>query len=322
MGAGLRTRYMGLDLPSPLVVSACPLSRDVNTARRLQDAGAGAIVLFSLFEEQFRPSVPDLGSQGEPADALEFGEFLTRPHAYLDHIRRLKDTLDIPVIASLNASAPGPWLDYAASLENAGADALEVGIYRLTVDPDVSGAAIEEADLEIYRRAREAVSIPVAVKLAPYFTNTAAVAKRFDEAGADALVLFNRFYQPMIDIERRQMVLGLELSTAPEASLPILWISILKGQIEANLAATSGIHSFKDVVRAIMAGADVAMLCSVLLRHGVDRMADIHRLLQEWLEAHEHTALADIRGVMSMQSQLTPENAGRAGYTKILNRYW
>jgi dihydroorotate dehydrogenase (fumarate) len=317
--ANLRTEYMTLSLPSPLVVSACPLSRDVETVRQLERCGAGAIVLFSLFQEQFEPVPP---TRPAPADAFDRGEFLTRPQEYLDHIRRLKDTVKIPIIASLNAATVGDWLEYAHSIEEAGADALEIDIYRIVTDPTPPAAAIENEYVRIVEQVRAAIKIPLAVKLAPYFTNVSAVARRLDEAGADALVLFNRFYQPTIDIERRRIVMSLELSASAETRLPLMWIAILKGQVSADLAATSGIHDVKDVVRALMAGADVTMLCSVLLRYGPDRIADLHRHLEQWLAAHEHRAVGDIRGVMRLAAHADAEDFKRRGYTKMLNRYW
>jgi dihydroorotate dehydrogenase (fumarate) len=310
---------MTLSLPSPLVVSASPLSRDVETVHHLERCGAGAVVLFSLFQEQFEP---DPSSRAAVSQALDRGEFLTRPHEYLDHIRRLKDRVRIPIIASLNASTAGNWLEYAHSIEKAGADALELDIYRIVTDPTPPAAAIESGYVRIVEQVRAAIKIPIAVKLAPYFTNISAVARRLDEAGADALVLFNRFYQPTIDIERRKIVMNLELSSPEEARLPLMWIAILKGQVSADLAATSGIHDAKDVVRALMAGADVTMLCSVLLRSGPERLADLHRHLMQWLDVHEHGAVDEIRGVMRLAAHSDPEDFKRRGYTKMLNRHW
>jgi dihydroorotate dehydrogenase (fumarate) len=319
VGVDLHSSYMGLELPSPLVVSASPLSREVATVKKLEGAGAGAVVLFSLFEEQFEPLATEDGAASGQVDP---GEFLTRPHAYLEHIRRLKDSVGIPIIASLNASHPGRWLDYAHDVARAGADAIELDVYRVVADPSMPGSAVENAYVEILRQVRAAVAIPVAVKLTPYFTNMAAVAGRLDSAGADALVLFNRFYQPTIDIERRKIVMSLDLSTPEESRLPLMWIAMLKGQVRADLAATTGIHRAVDVVRALMAGANVAMLCSVLLRYGPDRLADIHRLLVEWLDKHEHKSVDDIRGTMRLAAQHDTEDFKRGGYTKILTRYW
>ena len=317
MPADLRTSYMGLQLPSPLVVSASPLSRDVDTVRRLESAGAGAVVLFSIFEEQLRT-----GGRSASAEGQEPGAFATSPQGYLDLIRALKDAVGMPVIASLNASAPGAWLDWAGELERAGADAVELDVYRVVADPTTSAAAIEDAYVRVLSAVRGAVSIPVAVKLAPYFTNLAAVAHRLDANGAAALVLFNRYFLPTIDVERRKVVLNLELSTSAESRIAIMWIAMLAGQLRGDLAATGGIHGVQDVLRALMAGAQVAMLCSALLRHGVDRMADVHRLLIEWLETHEHASIDDVRGVMRLAAQPDPDDFKRGGYAKILNRSW
>ena len=320
MEAVLLTEYMGLALPSPLVVSACPLSRDVETLRRLEKCGAGAIVALLVVSGAVRAGGPSRAR--ERFGEVDRGDFLTRPREYLDHIRRLKDTVGIPIIASLNASTHGKWLDYAHSIERAGADALELDIYRVVADPTMTGPAVENAYVKVVEQARAAVKIPLAIKLAPYFTSMSALAARLDEAGADALVLFNRFYQPTIDIERRKLVMSLELSTPEEARLPLMWIAILKGQIGADLAATTGLHSTKDVVRALMAGADVTMLCSVLLRYGPDRLADIHRHLEQWLAAHEHGSVDEIRGVMRLAAHSDPQDFKRGGYAKVLSRYW
>jgi dihydroorotate dehydrogenase (fumarate) len=310
---------MGLRLPTPLVVSASPLSRDVATVRRLERAGAGAIVLYSLFEEQFRAP---LARRSQEDDGTETGAFLTTPEGYVAHIRALKDAVGVPIIASLNASSPGAWLDYAADIERAGADALELDLYRVVADPTASAAAIEDAYARVLACVRAAVSIPVAVKLAPYFTNLAAAAHRFDAEGAAALVLFNRYFLPTIDIERRRLVLDLELSTSADSRIAITWIAMLAGQVRCDLAATGGIHGAPDVVRAVMAGAQVVMLCSALLRHGVDRMADVHRLLVEWLETHGHESLEELRGAMRLAAQPEPDAFKRGGYAKILNRFW
>ena len=319
MCANLATTYMGLNLPSPLVVSASPLARSVDTVRELEAAGAGAIVLFSLFEEQFAPHP---GEPGPDPARYGYSEFLTEPKGYLEHVRKLKETVEIPIIGSLNATGCGAWLDFAAEIEEAGADAIELNIYRVTADPTLSGAQVEDIYVEILRRVRRAVKIPVALKLSPYFSNLTSVAARFDEAGADALVLFNRFYQPTIDVERRRIVMALELSSPAEARLSAMWIAMLKGQVRAALAATSGIHGTTEAVRAIMAGADVVMLCSVLLKYGTGRLADIHRGLCNWLDAHEHGSCDEVRGAMRLSAQKNPEDYTRRGYAKMLNRHW
>jgi dihydroorotate dehydrogenase (fumarate) len=323
----LATQYMGLDLSCPLVVSASPLSRDLDIVRQLEDQGAGAVVLFSMFEEQVDQT--DLhadglswGSLRDEVIGLDAGEFYLDPSQYLEHIRRVKEAVDIPVIASLNVSSRGPWKPYARYMQQAGADAIELDIYKIAADPMMDGAAIEAIYRDILVSVKSDVSIPVALKLAPYFTSMAAVARTFDDAGADALVLFNRFYQPSIDIERRELVMSLDLSSSADGRLPLMWIALLKGQVRASLAATSGVSSSADAIRMIMAGADVAMLCSVLLRDGVERLGAIRREMETWLEAHGQSSIAAIRGVMSRVRRSGSADFARVGYAKVISRYW
>ncbi len=319
--ASLETNYLGFTLDSPLVIGASPLTRDLADVLRLQDAGAGAIVLHSLFEEQCAPVVP---SVMEPVSAASgyAEEFHTTPAEYLAHLDRVKRALRIPVIASLNASRPGPWLRYAEAMESAGADAIELNVYRVATDPTMDASAVEDTYIEILEQVKSQVSVPVALKLAPYFTSMSAIASRLDEAGADGLVLFNRFYQPTIDIERREVVMTLEFSSRFESRLPMMWIAILKGQVRASLAATTAIYTAADVIRMIMAGADVTMLCSALLRHGIGRLAEIRQTLSVWLDEHGHDSIGAIRGAMSRVHQHGSADFGRVGYAKVLNRYW
>ncbi len=320
--AELDSDYMGLHLSCPLVVGASPLSRDLADVIRMQDAGAGAVVLHSLFEEQCRFQMTGRDPVARGAAAGFADEFRTTPAEYLDHLERVKRSVDIPVIASLNASRPGPWLRYARRMEEAGADAIELNVYKIAADPTMDSSAIEDLYVEILDAVRGDVSVPVALKIAPYFSAMAAVAARFDEAGADGLVLFNRFYQPTIDIERREVVMTLEFSSRFESRLPLMWIAILRGQVRASLAATTAIYTAADVVRMTMAGADVTMLCSALLRHGIGRIAEIRYSLERWLDDHGYRSIGEIRGMMSRVKQRGSADFGRAGYAKVLNRYW
>ena len=325
--ADLSAKYLGLDLGSPLVASASPLTRDVSSIRQLEDAGAGAVVLFSLFEEQFVSNAPvesgrpwsALGRRAFPVDA---GEFAIKPPEYLDFIRKTKNAVNVPVIASLNVSHPDRWIQYAALMEQAGADALELDLYTVPADPMVSGEVIESRHAEILAAVRRTVKIPVAVKLAPYFTSIAAVANRLDEVGANGLVLFNRFYQPTIDIEERRIVTSLELSDSYDGRLPLMWIAMLSGQISADLAATGGVHTVEDAVRMFMAGAAVVMLCSALLKNGIPHVTKLAEGLSTWLDDHGHDGIDEIRGIMSLARCENPEDFKRAGYAKVLNRYW
>jgi dihydroorotate dehydrogenase (fumarate) len=324
----LTTRYLGLSLRTPLVASASPLSGTLDGLRRLEDAGAAAVVLFSLFEEQLTLEPAQLqrllgwsgGSFTEPsAAAAEPARMAMGPLGYLEHVRRAKEALDIPVIASLNGVPDRRWTDYARLVEQAGADALELNLYHVPTDPLASGEEVEAAYLETVRALRPAVRLPVAVKLHPFFSSLAWTAQRLHEAGADALVLFNRFYQPDLDPERRRVRPRLELSTRQDLRLPLRWIAILRGQVGADLAGTSGVHTAEDVLKLVMAGADVAMLCSALLRHGPERLGVIERDLDRWLEAHEHAALSPLRGVMSQERCPDPAAFERAQYMLALH---
>jgi dihydroorotate dehydrogenase (fumarate) len=325
--ADLSCRYLGLDLRAPLVASSSPLTRDVSSIRQLEDAGAGAVVLVSLFEEQFVANRPveagrPWSALSDRAFAVDSSEFAIKPPEYLDFIRRTKQSVNIPIIASLNVSTPDRWIQYAALIEQAGADAIELDLYTVPADPTVSGETIEKRHLEIVSAVRASVKIPIALKLAPFFTSMASVANRLDEAGADGLVLFNRFYQPTIDIEERRIVTSLELSDSYDGRLPLMWIATLSGQVTADLAATGGVHTTEDSVRMFMAGAAVVMLCSALLRNGIPHLSKLAAGLCTWLDAHGYTGLDDIRGVMSLARCSNPDDFKRAGYAKVLNRYW
>jgi dihydroorotate dehydrogenase (fumarate) len=323
--ADLASTYLGIPLSSPFVASASPLTRDTSIIRQLEDAGAGAAVLFSLFEEQFVSNDPV--EQGRPWSALQrepvgAGEFPIKPPEYLDFIRRAKEAVAIPIVASLNVAHRDRWIQYASMMEQAGADALELDLYTIPADPTVSSSVIESRYVEILSAVLDAVEIPVAVKLSPYFTSVAAVAGQLDEIGVSGLVLFNRFYQPTIDIEERRIVTSLELSHSYDGRLPLMWIAMLAGQVAADLGATGGVHTSEDAVRMFMAGASVVMLCSALLRNGVSHLTKVRDGVSQWLDEHGHGAIDEIRGVMSLARCENPEDFKRAGYAKVLNRYW
>jgi len=312
----LNTTYLGLQLKNPLVPSASPLSRDLGKLRQMEDSGAGAVVLYSLFAEQFnrrlsRPPVP----------ALEAAEYQRDPEDYLAHIARARETLEIPVIASLNAGSIGDWLEAAPAMEQAGADALELNLYFVPTDPDMSGAMVEQMYLDVLRQVKTSVSIPVAMKLGPYFSALAHTARRLDDAGADGLVLFNRFYQPDLDVENRQLVPKIELSSPAELRLPLRWIAILYGRVQADLALTTGVHSAGDVVKSLAAGATVTMLASELLQHGIERLKVLHSGLATWLEEHNYESVAQLRGSLSMAGQTRTIAFERANYLRVLSSY-
>ncbi len=323
----LKTNYLGLELRTPLVASASPLSQEIDSIRRLEDAGASAIVLYSLFEEQLRQESFELEhhlAQGTDsfAEASSFfpqpDEFHLGPEGYLKHIRRAKQEVSIPIIASLNGTTVGGWIQYAKLIQQAGADALECNIYSIAADPALSSSAIEEQYIEILRAVKAAVSIPVAVKLSPFFSNMANMAKRLDDAGANALVLFNRFYQPDINLEELEIQPNVLLSTPQALRLPLTWIGILYGRLRAKLAGTSGVHGPEDVVKLLMVGADVTMLCSTLLRNGISHLGDIEAGLIEWMTKHEYESVEQMKGSMSQIRCPNPSAFERAQYMKAV----
>lgn len=326
----LSTTYLGLKLRSPLVASASPLSETVDGIKRLEDAGAGAVVLFSLFEEQLRQEQLSLhhfltcGTESH-AEALSYfpepQQFRTNSQGYLDLIRRAKAEVEIPVIASLNGTTPGQWVKFAKEIEEAGADALELNLYNLAVDLDIPGLQVEQNDLEVVKAVCEAINIPVAVKLSPYFSSMANMAKRFDEAGASALVLFNRFYQPDIDLETLEVRPHLLLSTRQAQRLPMRWIAILYGRIRADMAATGGIHTGQDAVKMLLAGATVTMMASALLRHGSQHLHTVEQELIEWMTEYGYESVTQIRGALSQQYAEDPAAYERAQYMKGLSHF-
>lgn len=323
----LTTKYLGQRLRSPLVVSASPLSRDVESICHMEEAGASAVVLYSLFEEQLRQEELDLdyhlaNGTDSFAESLTYfpkpSEFYSGPEEYLDHIRKAKAATRIPIIASLNGSTLGGWTKFAAEIERAGADAIECNIYSIPTNADKTAQDIENTYLEILRAVKSTVTIPVAMKLAPFFSNLANVAHRLDEAGADALVLFNRFYQPDIDLEALEIRPNVLLSTPQALRLPLTWIGILYGRIKADLAATSGVHDAEDVIKLLMVGAHVTMLSSALMRHGINHLRHVERELRDWLEEHEYQSVAQMQGSLSQLKCPNPEAFERAQYMRAV----
>jgi len=323
----LSTTYLGLKLHSPLVVSASPLSRDVDGICRLQDAGASAVVLYSLFEEQLRQEEMDLeyhlaaGTESFAESLTYFpqaSEFHTGPEGYLNHIRKAKAAASIPIIASLNGSTLGGWTKFAAQIERAGADAIECNIYYIPTDPKLVAEDIEKTYLDILRAVKATVTIPVAVKLSPFFSNMSNMARRLDEAGAGALVLFNRFYQPDIDLEDLELRPNVLLSTPQSLRLPLTWIGILFGKVKAGLAATGGVHGAEDVIKLLMVGANVTMMCSSLLRHGVNHLRHVEREVREWMEEHEYKSVGQMQGSMSQVKCPDPGAFERAQYMRAV----
>jgi len=326
----LTTSYMGLKLKNPLVPSASPLSKDLDTIKKLEDAGAAAIVLYSLFEEQISFEAEELdhflthGTESF-AEALTYfpqaHEFNLGPEEYLDHIRKTKQAIKIPVIASLNGVSSGGWIDYAKKIEQAGADALELNIYWLVTDPVQQGAEIEQHYIDILKAVKSSVRIPVAMKLSPFFSSLANMAKRLDEAGADALVLFNRFYQPDLDLDALDVKPGVVLSSSNDLRLPLRWVAILYGRIKASLAGTTGVHTAQDALKLVMAGADVANVCAALLIHGPEHLGTMLKDLQGWMEKHEYESIGKMKGSMSQKKVAEPAAYERANYLKALNNF-
>ncbi len=327
----LRTTYMGLELRSPLVVgAAAPLTEDLDNLKRMEDAGAAAVVLHSLFEEQIQREMlehhhhMEFGTHSF-AEALTFFPepdiFHVGPELYLNHIRNAKGLVKIPIIASLNGNTSGGWIDYARQIEQAGADALELNIYDIPTDIHISGAEVEQEYLDILQAVRAAVTIPIAVKLSPYFSNMANMAKRLSDTGANGLVLFNRFYQPDIDVDELEVRPHILLSTPQDMRLPMRWIAILYGRINADFAATSGVHRATDAVRMLMAGAKITELVSVLLRHGISHLRDVEMDLVQWLEEHEYESVQQLQGTMSQLKCPNPTEFERAQYMKAVQTF-
>ena len=326
----LTTKYLGLTLKNPLVVSASPLSADVGNIRRMEDSGASAVVLPSLFEEQIQVESNTLDHflwQGTES----FAESLTYipnmegyklgPDGYLEHLRRAKQAVKIPVIGSLNGTSTGGWVGYAKKIEEAGADALELNIYFIPTDAEMNGGQVEQMYVDLVSQVKASVRIPVAVKIGPYFSSLPNTAKRLDQAGANALVLFNRFYQPDFDLEALEVVPNLILSTPHELLLRLNWVAVLYGKLKADLAITGGVHSGLDVLKSMMAGANVAMMTSALLRNGIGHLATVQTELLKWMEEHEYESIHQMRGSMSQKSVGDPSAFQRANYVKVLSSY-
>lgn len=326
----LETTYMGMKLAHPVVASASPLSKDTDGVKRLEDGGASAIVMFSLFEEQIRQEQEALevlaaaGSESfaeslsyfPPVDGYRVG-----PERYLELIRRARESVRVPIIASLNGITNEGWIDYAKLMHQAGASAIELNVYFIAADLDMTGRDVEDRFVDILRAVKAAVPIPVALKTGPFFSAFGNMARRLDEAGADALVLFNRFYQPDFDLERLEVVPNLQLSTASEIRLPLLWISVLAGRIKASLAATTGVHSGVEVVKYLLAGADVVMSTSAALEHGPSHFGKLVSELREWLEKRGYSSVTQMKGAMSQLKVADPTSFERANYIKVLETY-
>lgn len=305
----LSTTYLGLKLRTPLVPSASPLSEDIDKIRQMEQAGAAAVVLHSLFEEQI---------EGDSSPESQT-KFRISPEVYLHHIAEAKRAVKIPIIASLNCTTLGGWIRYARQISEAGADALELNIYKIPTKQKVTGSTIEKGYIDVVRTVRLKTTIPLAVKLSPYFSNFANIATSLDSIGADALVLFNRFYQPDIDLEKMEVTPNLTLSTPADMRLPLHWIGILFGKVRASLAATTGIYQATDVIKLVMAGADVTMLCSALMRHGIPHLQRIEMEMTAWLEKHGYKSLGEIRGTMSQKNCADPGAFERAQYVRGLS---
>ena len=330
MTVDLRTSYLGLELRSPLVASPSPLTGELDGLRRLEAAGIGAVVLPSLFEEQLTHDQLELDrlletTSDHTGEALSYfpdlEDYNTGPWSYLDHITQAKRALSVPVIASLNGITPGGWVGHAKRMRDAGADAIELNLYTVATDPRVSAAELEARYLDLVADVRAAVSIPLAVKLSPFFTALANFAVRTEEAGADGLVLFNRFYQPDLDLDSRDVVPRLVLSTSEELRLPLRWIAILHRQVPASLAASTGVHTAEDVVKVLMAGADVAMMTSALLLHGPEHLRAVEAGLRDWLEEHGMQSVGHVRGMRSQCSVRDPGAWERANYITMLSSH-
>lgn len=326
----LTTSYLGLSLKNPLVASASPLSKKVETARQLEEAGVSAIVMYSLFEEQIiqeslkldRDLNRGIESYAEAIDYLpNYGMYSIGPDTYLEQLGKIKQAVNIPVIGSLNGVSSGGWVEYAQKIEQAGADALELNLYYLSTDPDLSSSELEDSYIKLVSDVRQQINIPLAVKLSPFYTSLPNFSRRLIEAGADGLVLFNRFYQPDLDLEELEVVPNLILSNSTELRLPLRWIAILYGRIQADFALTSGVHTAKDALKSLMAGASVVMITSEFLQGGIGRAADILSEMYVWLEEHEYTSVTQMKGSMSQRAVGDPAAFERANYMITLSSY-
>ena len=326
----LSTTYLGLNLKNPLVASASPLSKKLDRARKLEEAGISAIVMYSLFEEQIIHESLELdhylnrGSESF-AEALSYlpdgGLYGITPEKYLNQVAGLKKALSIPVIGSLNGVSKGGWTSYARKIEEAGADALELNLYFIPTDLDMKSNDIEDMQVELVAEVKSAINIPLAVKISPFVTSIPNFVKRLVDAGADGMVLFNRFYQPDFDLNELEIVHSLDLSTSSDLRLPLRWISILHGKVNADFALTSGVHSHQDVLKAMMAGAKVAMTASNLLHHGEQVIGQVLSDLEAWMKEREYESIQQMQGSMSQQSVKEPAAFERANYMKVLGSF-
>jgi dihydroorotate dehydrogenase (fumarate) len=321
---------MGLDLRSPIVVSASTLSTKLDNFKKMEDAGAGAVVLFSLFEEQIKQEIAvydylmGAGPESFP-ESLRYlppiGDFQVSIDNYLDLIRKAKESVEIPIIGSLNGVTPGGWMEYARAYQEAGADGIELNIFFVPADIKQRGSDIEHRYLEILKMVKSAVSIPVALKLNPYFSSFGNAASQFEQAGADALVLFNRFYEPDFDIDTMEVVNSLELSQPNEIRLPLMWLGILYGKVKCSLAATSGVQGSTEVIKYLLAGADVVMVASALIKKGIPYIYQMLAELEQWMQARHYNSVNEMKGVMSQMQVKDPTAYERANYIKILQKY-
>ena len=326
----MRTKYMGLTLKNPIVASSSPLSNTVDGIKQLEAAGAAAVVMYSLFEEQIAAESAHLNyflshgtdCYGESLSYFpEMRSYNVGPDKYLDLIRRAKTAVDIPIIGSLNGTSTGGWTDYAGLIEQAGADALELNVYYIPASIHEAGVEVEQVYLDILDEVKQAVSIPIAMKMSPYFSSTAHMAQRLEEAGADALVLFNRFYQPDLDLENLEVVPRLAPSTSEALRLPLRWVAILFGRVTTDFAITSGVHTYQDALKALMAGARVAMMASELLQNGIGRISQILVEMERWMVEHEYRSVEQMIGSMSQKHVVEPAAFERANYMKTLASY-
>jgi dihydroorotate dehydrogenase (fumarate) len=327
----LTTTYLGLELATPLVASASPLGRTIEGLHRLESAGVSAIVMPSLFEEQIEQESMEIhgaleyGAEtyAEHARGMlpEYEDYNTGPERYLDLVRLARDEVGVPVIPSLNGITTGGWVEYARRLEDAGAPALELNVYFIAADMEETGAHVEQRYLDLVAAVREEIEIPLAVKVGPYFSSMANMARRLTEAGADGLVLFNRFYQPDIHLGDLEVVPNIQLSTSVELRLPLRWIAILKGRVSASLAATTGVHCGEDVLKLLLAGADITQMASALLRHGPEWARTVEEGVREWMEANEYESVEQLKGSMSQESSPDPAAFERSNYMESLISY-
>jgi len=326
----ISTKYLGFDLSSPIVPSAGPLSAEISNLREMEDAGAGAVVLYSLFEEQiehdeleldYHTSVPSESYAEATSYLPQSFEFRTGPVEYLDHIRKAKDAVDIPVIASLNGKSMGGWIDYAKRIEQAGADGLELNIYLLATELNKTSKEVEKTYIDIVSGVRAEIKIPIAVKMHPFFSSTAHIAKEFSDAGANGLVLFNRFYQPDINLDTLEIEPDVLLSTPMELRLPLRWIAILYDKTKADLASTTGVYTAEDVIKLTMAGANVTQMLSALIKYGIGHISDVINMIERWMEQNEYDSLNQMRGSMSYKNVSDPGKFERANYMKVLHSY-